>query len=498
MELTLSQLESNYQPDQIVARDSKGAISAAGLLSRIKALAEQLIELKISILALHADNGIDWLVVDLSCQIASICLIPIPGFFSASQVEHVLKQAPVDACISDDPAVIEACLGNRSSRRVGIAACTLSLLLFQASTSAHSLPPDTGKVTFTSGSTGTPKGVCLSNFQLQQQARALAETVSLHSPRHLCLLPLSTLLENVAGIYAPLFCGGEVLLPGLAEIGFSGSSALDQQAFVQTISRYEPNSIILTPQLLVLLVTAARSGWQAPDSLRFVAVGGGKVPPALLAEVHQRGIPAFEGYGLSECASVVSLNTPDQNQTGTCGRPLAHVQLNIEDGEIVVKGNAMLGYLGEPGSWGLSAVQTGDLGYINDQGYVVINGRKKNLLISSFGRNINPEWVESELMSQPLLSECVVLGDARPYCVALLSPRLSETGDDLIQRHVDRVNLRLPDYARIKRWHRLSRPLASHQNLLTANGRPRRELIAAHFASLVDRLYPPSCQAESA
>ncbi len=158
----------------------------------------------------------------------------------------------------------------------------------------------------------------------------------------------------------------------------------------------------------------------------------------------------------------------------------------------------MLGYLGEPASWGQSAIHTGDLGYINEQGYVVISGRKKNLLISSFGRNINPEWVESEMLSQPLLSECVVLGDARPYCVALVSPQSSQTGDDVIQRHVDRVNLRLPDYARVKRWYRLSRPLSSHSNLLTLNGRPRRELIAAQFASLIDSLYPQPCQMESA
>jgi long-subunit acyl-CoA synthetase (AMP-forming) len=266
---------------------------------------------------------------------------------------------------------------------------------------------------------------------------------------------------------------------------------------VQTITRYQPNSIIITPQLLLVLVGAAANGWQPPASLQFVAVGGSKVPSSLLQQAHSAGIPAYEGYGLSECASVVSLNTRAHSEPGTCGRPLPHVHIRIENEEIVVSGNAMLGYLGEPQSWGQQAIRTGDLGYINPQGFVVIKGRCKNVLISSFGRNINPEWVESELLSQPLLSECVVLGDARPYCVALLSARQAGITDDVIQQHIDRVNLRLPDYARIKRWHRLNQTL-NEQQLLTANGRPKRAAITERFDGLLDRLYPETYQLETA
>ncbi|MDZ4728495.1 MAG: AMP-binding protein, partial [Xanthomonadales bacterium] len=460
MALMRSLLESVCPSDQIVARDSTRSITAESLLAKANALAEELESLGIRVLALQLDNGIDWLMVDLASQMANICLIPLPGFFSSIQIAHVLSKAPVDAYMGDGIAGIEPLLGNRLQHRHITLVGALPLLQFATSAEAFPLPPNTGKVTFTSGSTGTPKGVCLSHPQLLLQAHALSEAVGLAKPRHLCLLPLSTLLENVAGIYSPLLCGGEVILPRLAEIGFAGSSELNPQKFVQTISRYQPHSIILTPQLLLVLVSAAEAGWQPPASLQFVAVGGGKVAASLLQQAHQAGIPAYEGYGLSECASVVSLNTPLQHQQGSCGRPLPHLQLSIEDGEIVVAGNAMLGFLGEPESWGQTAIRTGDLGSVNPDGYVHINGRSKNLLISSYGRNINPEWVESELLSQPLLSECVVLGDARPYCVALLTPRQSYTRDDVIQQHIDRVNLGLPDYARIKRWHRLSQPLS--------------------------------------
>jgi long-subunit acyl-CoA synthetase (AMP-forming) len=247
-----------------------------------------------------------------------------------------------------------------------------------------------------------------------------------------------------------------------------------------------------------MLVTAAAAGWQTPDSLQFVAVGGGKVSASLLQQAHAAGIPAYEGYGLSECASVVSLNTPARNQQGSCGQPLPHLQVRIEDGEVVVSGNAMLGYLGEPDSFAAPSIRTGDLGEIDAQGFLQIRGRRKNLLISSFGRNINPEWVESEMLSQPLLAECVVLGDARPYCVALLTARDPDTTDAAIQKHIDQVNAGLPDYAQVRRWHRLSRPLSAQPGLLTANGRPQRSAIARQYAALLTRLYPENHALESA
>jgi long-subunit acyl-CoA synthetase (AMP-forming) len=324
---------------------------------------------------------------------------------------------------------------------------------------------------------------------LLNQAAALAAAAALERPRHLCLLPLSTLLENVAGVYAPLLAGGEVQVPGLAELGFAGSSSLEPRIFLELLARQQPESVILTPQMLHLLVAAAGRGWVPPATLRFVAVGGARVPPSLLESAQAQGIPAFEGYGLSECASVVSLNLPNACRPGSCGRPLPHVRVAIEDGEIRVAGNAMLGYAGEPDSWGQAGVATGDLGYLDADGFLFIDGRKKNLLISSYGRNIAPEWVESEALADRSLAECLVFGDARPYCVALLAPRDPAAGDDAIQRAIDRCNARLPDYAHIRRWHRLAQPLAAGTDLLTENGRPRRQAILARYQDAIDALY---------
>lgn len=121
---------------------------------------------------------------------------------------------------------------------------------------AAPLPTGTGKITYTSGSTGAPKGVCLGNARLLRQAAALAEAVGIERPRHLSLLPLPVLLENVAGAYAALLAGGEVLLPDLARIGLGGSSSVEPRRLLAALGELQPQTLILIPELLQLLVRA--------------------------------------------------------------------------------------------------------------------------------------------------------------------------------------------------------------------------------------------------
>lgn len=488
MSSIISQLNLLYKDDQTVARDTKKNLSCTKLLSQCELLANTLKENAIQCLALHADNGLNWLTVDLTCQHAGISLLPLPTFFSSTQLKHALQETPIDAIIADSSA-LPCALDDIDTLQYRWVLDDHLLIVLNKPNAPLQLPPNTGKITYTSGSTGTPKGVCLSNHQLLNQAHALAEAVAIPKPRHLCLLPLSTLLENVAGIYTPLLLSGEVIVPSLEEIGFTGSSSINAEKMIQLIREFRPNSLILTPQLLLLLVTAAESGWTAPTTLNFVAVGGSRVAPDLLAKAWAAGIPAYEGYGLSECTSVVSLNTPNNSLMGSCGKPLPHLDISITEGEVVVSGNTMLGYINEPDSWGQKNIHTGDLGSLDTQGFLHINGRRKNLLVSSFGRNISPEWVESEFLSSSIFSDFVVFGDAQPFCIALLSPRSPQLTDDQIQCAIDTVNQGLPDYARVQKWYRLALSLSSNRTLITDNGRPRRNAIFSHYATQIKRLY---------
>ncbi|MES3007456.1 MAG: AMP-binding protein [Pseudomonadota bacterium] len=450
--------------------------------------------------ALHADNGPAWIVADLACDYAGITLLPLPRFFSTLQLQHALDVVPVDVILTDNAPLWQGLTTDAwqpSGTHLGLDYLRNTTRQQAWSSRQLSVPPQTSKITFTSGSTGSPKGVCLSADTMAAVTSSILEaTASCAIERHLCVLPLATLLENIAGVHAPLRRGAQVIVASEAMLGFNGNSGFSLPTFLAALSRCRPNSLILIPQLLEALVMSADAGWKCPDSLQFIAVGGATVSAALLERAWAHGLPVYEGYGLSECGSVVSLNTPQARRNGSLGKPLPHGNVAIIDGEIVVTGKVSLGYAGDRASWHAAAVArctTGDLGYFDADGYLHFSGRRKNLLVSSFGRNISPEWVEAELSACPAIAQSFVFGDSRPYCVALIAARAAQVTDQQIEDCVTRVNASLPAYARIQRWQRLAAPLTRgtgiDSDLLTSNGRPRRPQIEQQFREQIDALY---------
>lgn len=458
------------------------------MLQEVTGIAAELNARGLQVVGLFANNGPRWLLVDLACQLAGVTLVPLPGFFSSQQLQHTINTSGLQALLTDMPGYF----ADAPVFGSGEAFAGMTLLPCEH-VPPVCLPAETAKITFTSGSTGTPRGVCLSNATQFATAEALAVSLApLRCATHMCLLPLATLLENVAGVYTCWLLAGTLLVPGLERLGFSGSSQLDMQRLCGCIDEHQPDSLILLPQILKSLLEQMDTfGWQPPPTLRFVAVGGGKVSADLLREATRRGLPVYEGYGLSECGSVVALNLPGAVREGAAGKPLPHCEITLRDGEVVVRGPRYLGYLGATEDDSASSdgwLATGDLGSRDSDGFLHITGRKKNILISSYGRNISPEWIESELLRAQEVLQCVVVGDARPYCSALLLPRPG-TDPQQIEDWVEKVNRVLPDYARIRRWAALSQPLTFADGLLTANGRPRRDRIAERYAGVIEGLY---------
>ena len=230
-------------------------------------------------------------------------------------------------------------------------------------------------------------------------------------------------------------------------------------------------------------------GKNISTGLRFVAVGGALVEPALLEKAQQLGIPVYEGYRLSECASVVALNTPQINKKGSVGKPLSHVSCHIEaDGEIFVKGSQLLGYADAEHSPKQDYLATGDIGHLDDDGYLYITGRKKNVFITSFGRNVSPDWVERALTNHPDIFQAAVFGEARPFNVAVIVPKGTVYPKE-IHTAISYVNRSLPDYAQVKAWV-LARPCFSPQNgLVTTNFRLKREAIYRQYQSEIEVFY---------
>lgn len=441
--------------------------------------------------AMLADNGIPWVITDVALAGTSRVHVPIPGYFTARQIDHVLNDAGIDVVVTDNPARLLHDEPNWQCTTQSDVTGLYCLERIMPATSRTALPAGTTKITYTSGSTGVAKGVCLDAISLHRVAASVAEVIRpLKATRHLCLLPLATLLDNLATtIVAPLL-DAESIVPSLEETGIR-YGALDVPKLLSCIARHQPDSLVLVPELLRVLLAAIHQGWDAPKTLKFIAVGGASVSPQLLAQAEAAKLPVFEGYGLSECASVVTLNRPGRVRHGSAGQPLSHTRLRIDEcGEIHVTGTTMLGYLG--GSSCSQEIATGDLGYLDEDGYLHVVGRKKNMLITSFGRNVSPEWIERELLASPEVAQAVVVGEGRPYLAALLSPTKADISDSTMTALMTRINAGLPDYARIRAWRRLSEPLSVKNDLLTANGRPRRAQITARYKELITDMYVDS------
>ena len=152
-------------------------------------------------------------------------------------------------------------------------------------------------------------------------------------------------------------------------------------------------------------------------------------------------------------------------------------------------GSLFAGYLGDtapvPPWW-----PTGDLGRIDADGFLHVEGRRKNVLITGFGRNVSPEWVEAVLRSEGLVAQAVVFGEAQPALQAVLWPLRPEVPDAALDAAVASANATLPDYARIARWVRARAPFTAEAGLATANGRPRREAIQLLHADALGTAAP--------
>jgi len=444
-------------------------------------------------LLLALDNSPAWAVLDLAAMDSRIPVVPLPFFFSAEQVIHALFDSGAGSLLTDRPEYYEKVLvGSGLSLLPSITtevAGQVVTCLRVADVPIQPLPEGTAKITYTSGTTGAPKGVCLGGDAMRAVAGSLrAGSDASSEDRHLCLLPLATLLENIGGIYAPLLAGASSHLIPLEEVGLSGASGIDLARMAGALHASEASTVIMTPELLQGLVVAIESGFPLPEQLRFVAVGGATVGVRLLERARSVGLPVFEGYGLSECASVVALNTSSEYRSGSVGRPLPHAHVHIAaDGEIMVSGALLLGYTGKQtcpviaNSWA-----TGDIGYLDDDGFLFITGRKKNIFITSFGRNVSPEWVERELTLNPAIAQAAVFGEARPFNVAVV---IARGNAQAVDQAIAVTNELLPDYARIGRWIPASTPFSPANQQMTPNGRLRREAIYSLYREAINQLY---------
>jgi long-subunit acyl-CoA synthetase (AMP-forming) len=456
--------------------DSEGTIHRRELLAKVIGLAADITS-QSGTIGILAPNGIDWVIAQLACAYAGKIAVPLPTFFSLAQLGHVVRSASVGLILTTDQTKPLTLQSGVKTSRIGDHAAAMG-------------SPDPvdgfGQIIYTSGSTGQPKGVRHESGQIAWSAAALAAaTGATAEDTYLSVLPLPLLLETICSIFIPAMLGAYVHFDtALAEQVGRG----DAKGISKAFDLKQPTTSVVVPQLLKQWVGELQAaGSRAPASLRFLAVGGASVPRQVADKAWNLGIPVHEGYGLSECCSVVALNRPGERRADTVGRPLNGLDVSIDDGEIVVDGPSITdGYLGQGPAqrpW-----RTGDLGAIDQNGFLNIHGRKDSLIVTSFGRNISPEWIETMLLGDLRIAFCAVVGHGEPFLTAVIVPSgpavvwfANASYQDVLALVSDCCS-GAPEYAVPRACIVASLQEAANNQLLT-NGRPARKQIEKFVAA---------------
>jgi long-subunit acyl-CoA synthetase (AMP-forming) len=465
---------ANRMPDRIAFSDAAGELTRGGLLGDAARLATRL-PASARTIGLLLPNGREWAVAQFACVAGGRIVVPLPSFFSPQQLGHVIRDAGVDLVLTTAAAGASMPAGPP----------IFPIALTGEAGAVPDFNPGYGTIVYTSGSTGQPKGVRHESGQVAWSAAALAEAIgATEDDSYLSVLPLSLLLESICAIFIPALVGGRSHFEtALSDTFGRGLPAGIAAAF----ARSRPTTGVLVPELLRLWVGELLGhGERAPDSLRFVAAGGAAVPPGLAQAAWQVGIPVHEGYGLSECCSVVAVNRPGARAARTVGRPLPGLAVSIRNGEIHVDGPCVTdGYLG--GAAAARPWATGDLGALDGEGRLVVFGRSDNLIVTSLGRNVSPEWVETAILDDPGIAFCAVAADGAGLAALVVpTPQAAAWFGEAGPTRDNWIAARcasLPLYARPTRVEVISLADARAAGLLTSNGRVRRnvarELLAA-------------------
>ncbi|WP_224364837.1 AMP-binding protein [Hyalangium versicolor] len=312
-------------------------------------------------------------------------------------------------------------------------------------------------VTYTSGSTGTPKGVVLP-LGIEEALASSLEKLARHEHEvYVSLLPISLYQEWVMAVYLPLTRGhtlvwAKELLPPLV------TGRWDLKHYLHHLREFGATYMVVPPQIVTDLAAFAEKEGAGTDSAqllgpRFHLLGTGGAPGNVQAQrtLQERGVSIYEGYGMSEAGAAVAVRMPGE-RLGTVGKPLSHRRIRIaEDDEILVSGNPlMMTYTtGERPIDAEGWLYTGDLGRLDADGALTIFGRKKRLLITSFGRNIDPAWIEKVFLSSPLVNRVQVSGDAQAQVTVGIVPKPHATRE-LLQGELERLSKELPRIVELK------------------------------------------------
>jgi long-subunit acyl-CoA synthetase (AMP-forming) len=438
-----------------------------------------------AIYATSAPAQIEYVIRDSAARV----LISEPAFDATvaaieplcPQLEHVVRLTPrAPELDEDEPAGFD----------------------FEASWRAVA-PDDVVCLVYTSGTTGPPKGAEITHAGLLANLRGVWGSLGVpERVSAVSFLPYAHILERFMSYYTPALLGGEATL------------CSDPTTMPAALARTRPTVLVSPPRVFEKLRAKCEALGADPaefvvaaglGDLEVAGAGAAPVPVALLEFFQAAGMPLRQGWGMTELSAFGTVTTTDPSDNGTCGRPIDGLELRIaDDGELLARGPMVIGgyrNLPEKTAETIDAdgwLHTGDIGHIDSEGRLTIVDRKKELIISSAGKNMSPANIEAELKSaSPLIGQAVCVGNDRPYNVALLvlDPEVAAGYPDQealgaeVDRGVKATNARLSRVEQIKRYTILDSEWLPGGDELTPTMKLKRKPIDAKYRAEIDALY---------
>lgn len=513
--------------------------------------------------ALMAANSPEWAEADFAILAAGAVTVPIYPTYGLKETLFVLEDSGACMLLLDGPLQLKhlsplAQLGlpergvfvrdEAAARQAGVGtwadlqrqAGQTGLEAFESRLAAVRRA-DPATIVYTSGTSGWPRGAMLSHGNILSNIESWSRRVPFSSAdRVLSFLPLSHVFERTTGHF------------GLYLTGVQIAYAERPDTVIRDLPRARPTVLIAVPRLFQMVYARlrrdveGRKGWigallrkglgmdgedgetsvgrawargpayallrlqfrrRLGGRLRFFVSGGAPLPQEISRFFLDLGVPILEGYGMTEASPVIAANPLDRICPGSVGPVLDNIALRFgEDGEIQVRGpSVMTAYWNNEAATRETLVdgwlRTGDVGCLNELGYLVITDRKKDLIVNSGGENIAPQKIEMRLLTDPLIDQAVVFGDRRPYLVALIHPnadRMRERlGPDprpeavsaLLRQAVQRVLKDLPLYEQVRKFHVLEHALSQEGGELTPTLKVKRRVLTERFQPVLEALY---------
>jgi len=549
-------------------------ISAADLRQKVAGVAAALRSWGIGKgdrVAILSENRPEWAIADFSCLLLGAVTVPLYPTLPSDQIAFLLRDAGVRVLFVSSQPQLQKILSIQEPRGLerivamdeipDSPSLSMSGLMQPGAVSSYEAienasrligPNDLATLIYTSGTTGTPKGVMLSHGNIASNLNASLNGFELGTDDlSVSFLPLShvtarhldfaMLYRGVSLAYVPYPSDLPQALTEIRPTIFVAVPRVYEKIFAQTELKtkaapkrwiYRSALRVGERQLAKVLAGATPRSlpWKMANRIvysqiraglggraRIFISGGAPLGMELAKWYATVGIRLHEGYGLTETSPVIALNSPQAHKLGTVGKPLPNVEVRIAaDGEILVRGPSIFrGYWNRPsetdaafeGEW----FKTGDIGHLDEEGFLSVTDRKKDLIKTSGGKFVAPQPLENSLKHNPMIAEAVILGDKRKFPAVLIAPNFPLLEEwarsnslsfgsrheliatrgvmDLFEGIVADLNRNLAQFERLKKVLLVAEEFSAENNLLTVSMKLRRRAVEDRYRERIEELY---------